>query len=174
MPFALTFRPLIDRKPVRIVCHMTTDDFENRFMNAEWVLSAEDEARAVSYRRQAETVDLGSVPFHEIIDLVDDMEPIEGVLEVQQLKVLAHLVALADEEMVKSGMPFVFDDNIVLGVDLDMRPRQVARSLARLEALGLITVLGERRPRRRRATDISQSNGIDLRILFARYQELKG
>lgn len=158
---------------MRIVRAMTTDDFENRFKNAEWVLSAEAEAKAVGYRRQAEAADLNSVPFFQIADLVDDMEPVEGVLEVQQIEVLAHLTALADEEMGRSGNPFVFDDNIVLGAELRLRPRQVTRSLERLEAVGLITIMGDRGGRRRRAADVGQSNCIDLRILIARYEELK-
>lgn len=152
---------------------MNTDDFADRFKNAEWVLTGEAAALADDYRRQAETVDLNSVPFFQIVDLVDDMEPVEGALEVPQIEVLAHLTALADEEMSKSGYPFVFDDNIVLGAELRRRPRQVTRSLERLEALGLITIMGDRSSRRRRAADVAQSNCIDLRILIARYEELK-
>ncbi|NSZ10066.1 MULTISPECIES: helix-turn-helix domain-containing protein [Agrobacterium] len=152
---------------------MSQDDFDKRFMNAEWVLGVEDEACAVGFRRQAGAVDISSVPFQHIVNLVDDMEPSDGNLELQQINVLAHLAALADEEMSVSGFPFVFDDNIVLGVVLDLRPRQVARSLERLEKLGLITILGDRNARRRRASDVTQSNGIDLRVLIARYDELR-
>ena len=146
---------------------------DKRLTNAEWAVGDELMPDNAAYRQKADEAVVESVPFSKILELVDGMKPSADVIEVQQLNVLKLLAVLAQHEIQKSTFPFVFADNIELGKALELRPRQVARSLERLEALGFITILGERHAPRARAENIMGSTCLDLRILIARYEELK-
>lgn len=113
------------------------------------------------------------MPFSNVLNLVAALYPIAGRLEALHLSVLSCIASLADAETKISGYPFVFSTNLELGKALDMRPRQVVRALERLEAEGLVTIQGDRHAHRRREAAIEQSPCIDLRVLVARYEELR-
>ncbi|GAA5109935.1 helix-turn-helix domain-containing protein [Bartonella jaculi] len=134
-------------------------------------------AHHIEYRKLAENAEMGSVSRGQLIGLVNQLEQTDFIKE-SEAKLLLNLLRTAPrDQFEKSGVPIVFKSNRQLSYDIKRSESRVSFLLSRLYDCGLIVMRDsgnfKRYPIRNHSDDIVTACGIDLRILVARYHELK-
>ncbi|QEG79281.1 replication protein C (plasmid) [Bartonella kosoyi] len=134
-------------------------------------------AHHIEFRKLAENAEMGSVSRGQLIGLVNQLE-ITGFIREIEAKLLLTLLRTAQrDEFEKGGLPIVFKSNKRLSYEINRSEGRVSRLLSRLYDGGFIVMRDsgnfKRFPVRNHDADIITACGIDLRILVARYHELK-
>ncbi|GAA5112950.1 plasmid replication protein RepC [Bartonella jaculi] len=131
----------------------------------------------IEYRKLAESAEIGSVSRGQLIGLVNQLEQTNFIKE-SEAKLLLNLLRTASRDSFeKGGVPIVFKSNKRLGFQIKRSESRVSFLLSRLYDGGFIVMRDsgnfKRYPIRNHSDDIVTACGIDLRILVARYHELK-
>ncbi|WP_375679404.1 MULTISPECIES: replication initiation protein RepC [unclassified Bartonella] len=134
-------------------------------------------AHHIEFRKLAETAEIGSVSRGQLIGLVNQLEQTDFIKE-SEAKLLLNLLRTAPRDSFeKGGVPIVFKSNRQLSYDIKRSESRVSFLLSCLYDCGLIVMRDsgnfKRYPIRNHSDDIVTACGIDLRILIARYHELK-
>ncbi|WP_396584274.1 plasmid replication protein RepC [Bartonella grahamii] len=134
-------------------------------------------AHHIEFRKLAETAEVGSVSRGQLIGLAKNMKK-TGLIKKPEGELLLELLDTASRDSFeKGGVPIVFKSNQQLGYDISRSEGRVSRLLSSLYESGFIVMRDsgnfKRYPIRNHSNGIVTACGIDLRILVARYHELK-
>ncbi|MGF7158368.1 plasmid replication protein RepC [Bartonella heixiaziensis] len=134
-------------------------------------------AHHIEFRKLAETAEIGSVSRGQLIGLAKNMKK-TGLVKKPEGELLLELLDTASRDSFeKGGVPIVFKSNQQLGYDISRSEGRVSRLLSSLYDCGFIVMRDsgnfKRYPIRNHSDGIVTACGIDLRILVARYHELK-
>ncbi|EJF92283.1 hypothetical protein ME9_01685 [Bartonella taylorii 8TBB] len=134
-------------------------------------------AHHIEYRKLAESAQIGSVSRGQLIGLAKRMKK-ASLIKGTESELLLELLDTAPRELFeKGGVPIVFKSNRQLSYDIKRSESRVSFLLSRLYDCGLIVMRDsgnfKRYPVRGHNHEIITACGIDLRILVARYYELK-
>ncbi|WP_244979392.1 helix-turn-helix domain-containing protein [Bartonella queenslandensis] len=131
----------------------------------------------IEYRKLAETAEIGSVSRGQLIGLARKLEMAGFIRETEAKLLLPLLNTASTSSFEKGGVPIVFKSNYCLGNEICRSESRVSILLSRLYDCGLIVMRDsgnfKRYSSRSRSHGIITACGIDLRILVARYDELK-
>ncbi|EJF82490.1 plasmid replication protein RepC [Candidatus Bartonella washoeensis] len=135
------------------------------------------DAHHIEYRKLAESAEIGSVSRGQLIGLVNQLE-LTGFIKESEAKLLLNLLRTASRDSFeKGGVPIVFKSNKRLGFQIKRSESRVSFLLSRLYDGGFIVMRDsgnfKRYPVRNYDYEVTTACGIDLRILVARYHELK-
>ncbi|CAK00494.1 plasmid replication protein RepC [Bartonella tribocorum] len=134
-------------------------------------------AHHIEYRKLAETAEMGSVSRGQLIGLARKLE-MAGLIKETEAKLLLVLLNTAStSSFEKGGVPIVFKSNYCLSNEICRSESRVSILLSSLYDCGLVVMRDsgnfKRYSSRSRSNGIITACGIDLRILVARYHELK-
>ncbi|WP_208441895.1 plasmid replication protein RepC [Bartonella raoultii] len=134
-------------------------------------------AHHIEFRKLAENAEMGSVSRGQLIGLVKNLRK-TSLIKKNECEILLELLDTTPrEEFEKGGVPIVFKGNRRLSYDVGRSVSRVSFLLSRLYDCGFIVMRDsgnfKRFPVYNRNHDIVTACGIDLRILVARYHELK-
>ncbi|WP_375666577.1 helix-turn-helix domain-containing protein [Bartonella sp. TT121SHDZB] len=134
-------------------------------------------AHHIEYRKLAETAEMGSVSRSQLIGLVKNMKK-TGLIKKTECELLLELLDTAPKDSFeKGGFPIVFKSNKRLSYEIKRSESRVSFLLSRLYDGGFIVMRDsanyKRYVVRNRDDNIVTACGVDLRILVARYHELK-
>lgn len=134
-------------------------------------------AHHIEYRKLAETAEMGAVSRGQLIGLVHQLELAEFIKEIEAKLLLNLLKTAPRESFEKGGIPIVFKSNKRISYEIKRSESRVSFLLSRLYDGGFIVMRDsgnfKRYPIYNKDADIVTACGIDLRILVARYYELK-
>ncbi|WP_375695876.1 replication initiation protein RepC [Bartonella sp. AC67GZZY] len=133
-------------------------------------------AHHIEYRKLAETAEMGSINRGQLIGLVNQLELAEFIKEIEAKLLLTLLKTAPRESFEKGGIPIVFKSNKRLSYEIKRSESRISFLLSRLYDYGFIVMRDSGNFKRYpiyKDTDIVTACGIDLRILVARYYELK-
>lgn len=128
-----------------------------------------------AFRKLAQSAKVGDVTRGQLAVLVQNL-PCTGLINGTESHLLVVLINTAPADAFgRSGCPIVFKSNVQLAFEIGRSPGRVSRMLSRLYDTGLITMQDSGNYKRYPASangDTSESCGIDLRVLVARFAEL--
>ncbi|WP_039761288.1 plasmid replication protein RepC [Bartonella queenslandensis] len=134
-------------------------------------------AHHIEYRKLAENTEMGSVSRAQLIGLARKLEMAGLIKETEAKLLLALLNTTSKASFEKGGVPIVFKSNYCLGQEICRSESRVSILLSHLYDCGLIVMRDssnfKRYSGRSRGHGIITACGVDLRILVARYDELK-
>ncbi|WP_435896253.1 plasmid replication protein RepC (plasmid) [Bartonella heixiaziensis] len=135
------------------------------------------DAHHIEYRKLAESAEIGSVSRGQLIGLAKSMKK-TGLIKETECELLLELLDTAPRDSFeKGGIPIVFKSNRQLSYDINRCESRVSFLLSRLYDHGFIVMRDsgnfKRYPVRNHDNEVTTACGIDLRILVARYHELK-
>ncbi|WP_273721548.1 helix-turn-helix domain-containing protein [Bartonella sp. ML71XJBT] len=134
-------------------------------------------AHHIEFRKLAENAEMGSVSRGQLIGLAKKLERAGFIRETEAKLLLALLNTASTSSFEKGGVPIVFKSNYCLGKEICRSESRVSILLSRLYDCGLVVMRDsgnfKRYSVRSRDHGIIAACGIDLRILVARYHELK-
>ncbi|WP_019223216.1 plasmid replication protein RepC [Bartonella rattaustraliani] len=134
-------------------------------------------AHHIEYRKLAENAEMGLVSRGELIGLATKLERAGLIKETEAKLLLVLLNTASKDSFEKGGVPIVFKSNFCLGQEICRSEGRVSRLLSRLYDCGLIVMRDSSNFKRysvkRPGYGIVMACGADLRILVARYHELK-
>jgi len=125
------------------------------------------------YLQMADNCDVGNVSRGQLIALVHQL-PAAGIINSTEQSLLIALINTCDASCYDfGGRPIVFKTNAQLAFEIGRSDGRVSRLLSRLYDLGLIVFRDSANFRRFSGREAAGGCGIDLRILIARFAELK-
>lgn len=125
------------------------------------------------YLRMADDCVVGDVSRGQLIALVHQL-PATGIINATEQSLLIALINTCDANCYDfGGRPIVFKTNAQLAFEIGRSDGRVSRLLSRLYDIGLIVFRDSANFRRFNGRAADGGCGIDLRILIARFAELK-
>jgi len=125
------------------------------------------------YLQMADNCDVGNVSRGQLIALVHQL-PAAGIINSTEQSLLIALINTCDACCFDfGGRPIVFKTNAQLAFEIGRSDGRVSRILSRLYDVGLIVFRDSANFRRFSGRQAAGGCGIDLRILIARFTELK-
>ncbi|MCL6230344.1 helix-turn-helix domain-containing protein [Bartonella bilalgolemii] len=131
----------------------------------------------IEFRKLAESAEIGSVSRGQLIGLANKLESAGLIKETEAKLLLALLRTASTSSFEKGGVPIVFKSNYCLSKEICRSESRVSILLSRLYDCGFVVMRDsgnfKRYSIRSRNHGVIAACGIDLRILVARYHELK-
>ncbi|WLT07746.1 replication initiation protein RepC (plasmid) [Bartonella apihabitans] len=125
------------------------------------------------YLQMADGCEVGNVSRGQLIALVHQL-PAAGIINSTEQSLLIALINTCDASCFDfGGRPIVFKTNAQLAFEIGRSDGRVSRLLSRLYDLGLVVFRDSANFRRFNGREAAGGCGIDLRILIARFCELK-
>ena len=125
------------------------------------------------YLQMADNCDVGNVSRGQLIALVHQL-PAAGIINTTEQSLMIALINTCDACCFDfGGRPIVFKTNAQLAFEIGRSDGRVSRLLSHLYDLGLIVFRDSANFRRFNGREAAGGCGIDLRILIARFGELK-
>ncbi|UTO27681.1 plasmid replication protein RepC [Bartonella harrusi] len=133
------------------------------------------DAHHIEYRKIADSAQMGFVSRGQLIGLAKNMKKTKLLKETEVELLLELLNTAPKASFEKGGVPLVFKSNRKLSSDINRSQSRVSYLLSRLYDNGLIVMRDSSNFKRYsvHSKDNEIACGIDLRILVARYDELK-
>lgn len=123
------------------------------------------------FTRMADNCIIGGVSRGALIALAHQL-PVTGLINATEQSLLIALINTANKKAYEEGgKPIVFKSNAALAFEIGRSEGRISRLLSRLFDCGLVVMRDS--PNFKRFSGSNTTCGIDLRILIARYDELK-
>ncbi|MCZ2159167.1 plasmid replication protein RepC [Bartonella sp. 220] len=133
------------------------------------------DAHHIEYRKLADSAQMGSISRGQLIGLARNMKKAKLLKETEGELLIELLNTASKASFEKGGVPVVFKSNRQLSYDINRCESRVSFLLSRLYDQGFIVMRDSSNFKRYsvHSNDNEMACGIDLRILVARYDELK-